>query len=492
MQHHGSATCQKCRQPLRIAVGAPVGNGVGVDDSIAALTPSTYDLISSLALSHASHAPTSAPTVTDLSRIPPSLRAAYGTVTSPRSYASSHPPVRVTSPYGPASTPTPAHQFPLHSNGPADSFVVLTESVVGSARTATAAAESAASASNSPTTGAHQPTALTPHLTQLANLYRILSENSNVDHPLCTECMDVLIGLMGKELEEGKKEKDRLVAFEREVARKREETGPVGKDALTKEIGKYEKAERQATEELKALEEERAVLDKEKAELDAEEAALAAEEEQFWRDHSAYLIEAAALRDRNNSLQMRYTHEVAELEKLKKTNVYNDAFCIGHEAGFGTINKLRLGRLPGAPVEWPEINAAWGHTLLLLHTIARKFGFTFETYKLVPMGSFSRIEKITGDKAVYELYGSGEFNAVTRILQNRRFDLAMVAFLDCLRQMMEFVKSKDKSVKLPHAVVKEKIGDVSIKYQFSTDDLWTRALRHVLFDLKILLARASM
>lgn len=49
-------------------------------------------------------------------------------------------------------------------------------------------------------------------------------------------------------------------------------------------------------------------------------------------------------------------------------------------------------------------------------------------------------------------YGSGDF-AVTRILQNRRFDMAMVAFLDCLRQAMEFVKERDKTVKLPHAYV---------------------------------------
>lgn len=31
--------------------------------------------------------------------------------------------------------------------------------------------------------------------------------------------------------------------------------------------------------------------------------------------------------------------------------------------------------------------------------------------------------------------------------------MAMVAFLDCLRQVMEFVKEKDPSVKLPHALV---------------------------------------
>ena len=38
------------------------------------------------------------------------------------------------------------------------------------------------------------------------------------------------------------------------------------------------------------------------------------------------------------------------LEKLERTNVYNDAFCIGHDGAFGTINGLRLGRVPSVPV----------------------------------------------------------------------------------------------------------------------------------------------
>ena len=65
------------------------------------------------------------------------------------------------------------------------------------------------------------------------------------------------------------------------------------------------------------------------------------------------------------------------------------------------------------------------------------------------MGSFSRIERINGDKASLELYGSGDLH-LGRILHNRRFDHAMVAFLDCLRQTLEFVKSQDPSVELPH------------------------------------------
>lgn len=50
------------------------------------------------------------------------------------------------------------------------------------------------------------------------------------------------------------------------------------------------------------------------------------------------------------SLRAAYAADVVTLEKLERTNVYNDAFCIGHDGVFGTINGLRLGRVPGVPV----------------------------------------------------------------------------------------------------------------------------------------------
>ena len=71
------------------------------------------------------------------------------------------------------------------------------------------------------------------------------------------------------------------------------------------------------------------------------------------------------------------------------------------------------------------------------------------SYRLVPMGSFSRIERTTGDKATYELYGSGDLH-FGRLLHNRRFDFAMVAFLDCLKQLMDYVKSQDSLADFPH------------------------------------------
>lgn len=36
-------------------------------------------------------------------------------------------------------------------------------------------------------------------------------------------------------------------------------------------------------------------------------------------------------------------------------------------------------------------------------------------------------------------------------------------------------------------IVKDKIGEASVKLQFSQEEAWTRALRHVLLALKILL-----
>ena len=78
------------------------------------------------------------------------------------------------------------------------------------------------------------------------------------------------------------------------------------------------------------------------------------------------------------------THEITlfqgQLDKLKKTNVFNAAFHIWHSGHFGTINGFRLGRLPSVPVDWNELNTAWGQTVLLLHSLARNIQLQFVRY----------------------------------------------------------------------------------------------------------------
>ncbi|EIN11677.1 autophagy protein 6 [Punctularia strigosozonata HHB-11173 SS5] len=331
------------------------------------------------------------------------------------------------------------------------------------------------------------------HLQSSLRLFNLMSSRTDIDHPLCAECTHILLTNLERQLEETKKERDGYLAFEKEVRKEKEREKEriakglaMGKDEAERKIDMLKQEEWVATEQLKEAEREREQLEEELRALELEEKALEEEEADFWRAHNAQLLVASQQSSQLAALRAAYAADSATLEKLERTNVYNDAFCIGHDGVFGTINGLRLGRVPGVPVEWTEINAAWGQTLLLLYTISRKLEFTFEHYRLVPMGSFSRIERISGDKASYELYGSGDLH-IGRLLHNRRFDFAMVAFLECLKQVTDYAKGQDPNLDFPHQIVKDKIGEASVKLQFSQEEQWTRALRHVLLALKILL-----
>lgn len=101
-------------------------------------------------------------------------------------------------------------------------------------------------------------------------------------------------------------------------------------------------------------------------------------ETRFWRLYNANVLTESSTAASLRAIRAAQEADAAELARLARANVYNDAFCIGHDGVFGTINGLRLGRVTGVVVPWAEVNAAWGQALLLLHTIARKVGFVFE------------------------------------------------------------------------------------------------------------------
>jgi beclin 1 len=63
------------------------------------------------------------------------------------------------------------------------------------------------------------------------------------------------------------------------------------------------------------------------------------------------------------------------------------------------------------------------------------------------MGSFSKIEKVS-DKSSYDLYGTGDF--VGMLFWNRRFDMGLVAFVDCINQLGDYFEEKNTKMKLPY------------------------------------------
>jgi beclin 1 len=137
--------------------------------------------------------------------------------------------------------------------------------------------------------------------------------------------------------------------------------------------------------------------------LDQDFELIKKQEKIYWSELNNLESDIQEHQEQMESLHLQFELARYRLDELSKTNVYNDAFKIWHEGPFGTINGLRLGRLPSIMVEWTEINAGLGQTALLLDAIAHKTGFVFD-YTIVPLGSWSRIEKRDGDRAVYDLY----------------------------------------------------------------------------------------
>lgn len=399
------------------------------------------------------------------------------------------------------------------------SFVVLTDSQIAPSVVDTSLPSRPKRQSSQGQDQAQEDTSFANQLEKTTRLFEIISARSDIDHPICVECTELLVEGLQKRLAGATKERDAYISFLRSL----NSTVPTTEELEAAEASLQEslKAEEQAFAELEALEKEKASLDDEIAKLEEESRQLDADEDAFWRSRNGFALSLGEFQTERNALNMRYDHDSQQLERLQRTNVYNDAFCIGHDGYFGTINGLRLGRLANPSVEWPEINAAWGQTCLLLATIAERLGFQFQGYRLRPLGSTSRVDKIeypqqpAGTAATergapkitqLDLFSSGDLPLNLPWL-HRRFDAGMVAFLDCLRQLGQFVENTPAPVasarrgqtgattpglRLPYEIKRDRIGDASIKLGFNqNDETWTRACKYTLTCCKFLLAHAS-
>lgn len=430
---------------------------------------------------------------------------------------------------------------PKASDGnPGMSFIEVTESQIIPTEHVRQAADGKAvrEADHKPS---DQDTALSWQLQRQERLFAILSAHSDVDHPICVECSSLIITSLNTKLAAATRERDAYASFLKNLQQaaskhKNEE------NSVNKELAALQKEEATTYTDLLQLEEQKKQLENELADLEEENKKLEQEEEIFWQSRNVFNERQHSLEVENISLQQKLTHDQKQLELLQRTNVYNDTFFISHDGIFGTINGLRLGRLPNHSVDWSEINAAWGQTLLLLQTIAERLSFSFHGYKLRPLGSTSRIEKyeynqdqpenpqgqggraaIPSKSIQLELYSSGA--TVERIFHARRYDQAMVAFLECLSQLGKHVEktstsSRDgnkpmasrqapttganstgsHSLKLPYAIEGDRIWardrpeeSVSIKLGvgFSSDENFTKACKYVLTCCKYLLAHVS-
>jgi beclin len=513
--------CQKCRTPLKL------------DGSLEDLNPAAFDLL--VGSTGKSLPDSSSPTRLTY---PQERKELYDKFTA-----------TPTSPLSKRSIPGPRHGGAKHEGrdtgfkgNPDMSFIEITESQVvshqhlDSVEHTPSSNDAQANGQSDESKSANHEGSLSHDMEVSQRLFSMLSARSDIDHPICAECTSLLLSSMTGRLNASTRERDAYIGYLRSL-QPASSTIPTTDDvtAAEKSLRETLDKEKAAFEDLKRLEAEKGALENEIAALEEQSQTLGLEEQKFWAARNAFDDEMHDLTTSLSSLQQKHQHDQQQLQALQRTNVYNDTFCIGHDGYFGTINGLRLGRLPNQSVEWSEINAAWGQTVLLLATVAERLGYTFQGYRLRPMGSTSRIEKIewpqrspdssaqdshraaqastnpTPKITQLDLFSSGDL-ALGRVFFHRRFDGGMVAFLDCLSQLGAFVERLPNpplsgpssprtpsriSRVLPYPINGDKIGEgnnaVSIKLGagFQQDESWTKACKYALTCCKFLLAHVS-
>ncbi|KZV19660.1 beclin-1-like protein-like [Dorcoceras hygrometricum] len=329
-------------------------------------------------------------------------------------------------------------------------------------------------------------------ITVLNRAFDIATTQTQVEQPLCLECMRILSDKLDKEVEDVNRD---ILAYEACLQRLEGEGKAVLSDAefLKEKLkvcsihvwNKFWNKNKYHNTSIGVL----FILAK------CQQFSLIGLGYDYWQEfnnfqfqlisHQVCSVQYLNINEERDAILAKIEVSQAHLELLKRTNVLNDAFPIWYDGEFGTINTFRLGRLPKVQVEWDEINAAWGQACLLLHTMAQYFRPKFQyRIKILPMGSYPRI--MDSSNNTYELFGP------VNVFWSTRYDKAMTLFLACLKEFAEFANSKDKEnnipsekcFKLPYKIENDKVESYSITQSFNKPENWTKALKYTLCNLK--------
>ncbi|KAK3671241.1 Vacuolar protein sorting-associated protein atg6 [Recurvomyces mirabilis] len=460
--------CQKCRTPLK------------VDSSLQDLNPASFKILADAAPALEAKAPDAPRSAAAIER-----RQRYDDVSQTAGSAIHRRNVS-------------ASQRSSGRMNPDMSYIDVTASLMAPEGVIETPSKTKKAANKASTTNGDGGEALSRRMETVTRLFDILSARSDIDLPICSECTELVLDGLQKRQTAVIRERDAYVEFLKQAQQDVPTDEEVAKTRQDLETARQR--EKEALEELIALEAEKARMEDEIALLDAEADALDEEEEAFWRERNTFTAELTAFQQERDSLQSQLAHDTKLLESLQRTNVYNDTFVVGHDGVFGTINGLRLGRLNDHPVEWPEINAALGQALLLLVVVAEKLGYKFKGYTLHPVGSTSRLILTDPDavatgagkakNTVLDLYSSGSFAfGITAFMGS--FDNAMIALLECVRQVGDYVEQTTASQsggeqrRMPYEIQTGKdmgkIGGVKIGLNgVQKEEQWTKACKYLL------------
>lgn len=239
-------------------------------------------------------------------------------------------------------------------------------------------------------------------------------------------------------------------------------------------------------------------------------------ESTYWQAYNVLHMHLLSTADLRDTLQRKLEQKELNLRRIPRDGildtVHNPYFRISIDretadgtspspptTTLGTISGFRLGSLPSSPVEWWEINTAWGCAVMLLERLKREVlvppskPFWVPHVGAVvwePRGSYPRACVQENDqKKHYDLYGP-----VNKLLCPG-YDKALVLFIRCLDELgtklsqrrgtttMNAALPPHISPKMPYEIKGERIGGISVRYGLSRDVNWSTALRNVLANL---------
>eukprot|EP01065_Artemidia_motanka_P007344 TRINITY_DN13641_c2_g1_i1.p1 TRINITY_DN13641_c2_g1~~TRINITY_DN13641_c2_g1_i1.p1 ORF type:complete len:457 (+),score=144.81 TRINITY_DN13641_c2_g1_i1:107-1372(+) len=322
-------------------------------------------------------------------------------------------------------------------------------------------------------------------------LQQYAADKSGIDHPLCRECVEErtlsgmagLAGRLQQALADVEVYREQAAVLEaEEVAQSEVE------DAEGAALAELRDEEAGLREQLERLEEEEEELRRQEEEITAAEEAHEADLNAFWQEIRQCTVDETRCTEAIAGLERKLSHVQDDLQTLSRTNLLNAAFHIWHDGHFGTINNLRLGKMPGQPSEINALNAAWGNAALLLVTLARKRGITFKRYRIIPRGTSSMVDDT---KKTLELW-----MGVKGPFAGRRHDSAIVGFcaclyelcMDCSAKMASLVGECTEDAEPPYRIDENghRVGGLYVKIgaDHQTEEKWTRAMKYMLLDLK--------
>lgn len=343
---------------------------------------------------------------------------------------------------------------------------------------------------------------ISTRLKTLSKVFDILSNNHNIDHPLCQDCSKLIIDNYKLKFDQTQKEKEYYTKFLKRIQHesefiKQEEIEIDSK--LTMSIQQYKKlqdVEQDKIEQLKQLEMTKLKLDEQLHDLKQELQTTKNDElMSILKLHNDMTLDLQRHLTKLDHVKGQYQTNLDRLDDLRKFNIYNEIFSISVDAAntYGTINNFRL----GYKVPYNEINSGLGQIVLLLHFIIRRLNVTLPNYKLVPMGcqshiiKYSRGSDASHTKAILNLYSSNDFS-IGKLFNFNKLDVALIALLEVVSKLQATIESLDEELDLPYKISSkhDSIGGKSIR--ISSNSEWTESCKFLLTNLNWMFTYTSV